>query len=148
MNMNLETPGIGTFPNEVTSVGGSVRLSIAEKPDLLPFKELSMLTPTPVVSVSPRVGVLLTKIAETPDLEIALWKVITEFLDLKIRSLQHQIQEFEAKWGMPFEEFSEHFVAGSLGDDSYAYHVESAFWAWEKAETLLQYYREMQNEWT
>jgi hypothetical protein len=40
------------------------------------------------------------------------------------------------------------FVAGSLGDDSYAYDVESAFWAWEKAETLLQYYREMQNEWT
>lgn len=37
-----------------------------------------MRTPTPVVSVSPRVGVLLTKIAETPDLETALWKVITE----------------------------------------------------------------------
>lgn len=88
-----------------------------------------MFTPTPAVSVSPRMGVLLTKIAETPDLEIALWKVITEFLDLKIRSLQNQIQEFEAKWGMPFEEFSECFVAGSLGDDSYAYDVESVFWA-------------------
>jgi hypothetical protein len=106
-----------------------------------------MPTTAPVVTVSPRVGALLTQITETPDLEIALWKILAEFLDLKLQSLQAQIQGFEAKWEMSFDEFSERFVAGTLDGDSYAYDVESDFWAWEKAETLLRHYRGLHAEW-
>lgn len=58
-------------------------------------------------------------------------------LDLKIRSLQHHLQEFEANRGIPFEEFAERFVVARLEGYAYAYDVESDFWAWEKAEILL-----------
>ena len=33
------------------------------------------------MAISPRAGLLLTKIAETPDLETALWKVLSQHID-------------------------------------------------------------------
>ncbi len=41
---------------------------------------------------------------------------------------------------MTFAEFSERGKAGTLGQDPYSYEVESDFWEWEKAETLLKHY--------
>lgn len=99
------------------------------------------------VTVSPRVGVLLTQITETPDLETALWKVLSEHIDLKTRILRQRIEAFESKWGMTFEEFSARCEAETLGQDSYAYEVESDFWEWEEAETLLRHYEALQSRW-
>ena len=45
---------------------------------------------------------------------------------------------------MSFDEFSEKFGSNALPVDSYAYDVESDFWAWEQAETLLQHYKSLQ----
>ena len=101
----------------------------------------------PTITMSPRVGALLTQITETPDLETALWKVLTEHLDLKIRLLRERIQAFESKWGMTFEEFSNRCEAGTLGQDPYAYEIESDFWEWEKAETLLRHYEALPARW-
>jgi len=36
------------------------------------------------IEVSPRLGALLTQVTEVPDLEAALWKVLSEYIDLKI----------------------------------------------------------------
>ncbi len=102
---------------------------------------------SPTVTVSPRVGALLTQVTETPDLETALWKVLSEYIDLKIKMLRQRVLGFESKWKMTFKEFSERFEAGTLGQDSYAYEVESDFWEWEKAETLLQHYEALQARW-
>ena len=99
------------------------------------------------MTISPRAGVLLTKMTETPDLETALWKMLSEYTDLKTKVLRQQIEVFESKWGGTFEEFSERCQAGTLGQDPYAYEVESDFWDWEKAETLLQHYRALQIRW-
>jgi|SaaInl8_200m_RNA_FD_contig_51_1172784_length_938_multi_2_in_0_out_0_2 hypothetical protein len=101
----------------------------------------------PTISISPRIGALLTQVTETPDLETALWKVLSEYIDLKISSLAERIKEFNKKWGMTFEEFSERFEAGTLDQDSYAYVVESDFWEWEKVETLLDHYKSLQSRW-
>jgi hypothetical protein len=102
---------------------------------------------SPVVTVSPRVGMLLTQVAETPDLETALWKVLTEHIDLKAMLLRQRISEFESKWGMEFEKFSECCEAETLEQDPYTYKVESDFWEWEKAITLLRYYEALQAQW-
>lgn len=102
---------------------------------------------SPTVTVSPRVGVLLTQVTETPDLEMALWKILSEYIDIKITLLRQRIQTFESKWGMSFENFLECFEAGTLDQDSYGYEVESDFWEWEKAETLLQHYEDLQARW-
>lgn len=85
-------------------------------------------------------GAFLTQIAETPDLETALWKVLSDYIDLKIGLIKQRIWAFESKWKMSFAEFSERCEAESLDQDAYAYEVESDSWEWEKAETLLQHY--------
>jgi hypothetical protein len=95
-------------------------------------------------TISPRAGNLLTRVAETADLDAALWKVLSDYIDLKIRSLQEEIVAFETKWGMTFAEFSDKCEEGSLATDPYAYEVESDFWAWERAETLLDHYKSLQ----
>ncbi len=99
------------------------------------------------VRVPPRVGALLTQVTATPDLDIALWKVLSEYIDLKTERLEQSVDEFETKWGMPFAEFAERCAAGTLGQDPYAYQVESDYWDWEAAETLLQHYRGLQAQW-
>ena len=93
-----------------------------------------------MIAVSPRLGELLIKVAQTPDLEAALWKVVNEYIELKINSLKEQVKRFEQKWGMSFEEFSRRCKDGSLDVDPYSWEVERDFWEWERAETLLRHY--------
>lgn len=99
------------------------------------------------MTISSRVGMLLTKMVETPDLETALWKVLSDYTDLKTKMLKQQIEAFESKWERTFEEFSESCQDGTLEIDPYAYEVESDFWEWEKAETLLQHYKMLKIQW-
>jgi hypothetical protein len=105
---------------------------------------MAVLTKETPATFSPRAGNLLTRVAETPDLETALWKVLSDYIDLKIQALQNEIDQFETKWEMSFVEFSEKFGDNDLPVDSYAYDVESDFWSWEQAETLLQHYKSLQ----
>lgn len=103
---------------------------------------------SPTITVPPRLGLLLTQITQTPDLETALWKILSEHIDLKIRMLRERIEALESKWGMTFAEFAERCREGTLGEDPYSYEVESDFWEWEKLETLLQHYEALRPQWT
>ncbi len=94
-----------------------------------------------------RVGALLMQVTEAPDLETALWKVLSEYIELKTERLRQSIQEFEIKWEMPFAEFAQRCADGTLGQDPYAYQVESDYWEWEATETLLQHYKGLQTQW-
>ena len=96
------------------------------------------------VPVSPRLGALLTQVTEVPDLETALWKVLSEYIDLKIAHIQQQIRDFESKWGMTFAEFAARCETDTLDEDSHSYEVESDYWEWEAAVTLLQHYEGLQ----
>jgi len=99
------------------------------------------------VMVSPRIGALLSQVTEVPDLELALWKVLSEYIDLKIAQIKQQAHEFESKWEMTFTEFAERCGSGTLDQDPYAYEVESDYWEWEAAETLLQHYENLKAQW-
>lgn len=101
----------------------------------------------PTMTLSPQAGLLLTKITDTPDLETALWRVLHDYTGLKAQQLKQQIKAFELKWGMTFEEFSRQCERGTLKQDPYAYDVESDFWDWEKAVTLLGHYEALQSRW-
>ena len=100
-----------------------------------------------MVTLSPQLGAFLTKATQTPDMETALWKVLSEYLDLKSDRLGERIAEFEQKWGMLFEEFSRRCEEGDLGEDAYSYEVEKDFWEWEKALTLRHHYEALRLEW-
>ncbi len=101
-----------------------------------------------MVAVSPRIASLLNKVTATPDPEAALWKVLSEYLDLKLEKAKRDIAAFEAKWGMSFEEFCVRSKDGRLGKDPFSYEVESDFWEWDRAETLRQQYAALKAEWT
>ena len=101
----------------------------------------------PTMTLSPQAGLLLTKITDTPDLETALWRVLHDYTGLKTQQLKQQIEAFELKWGMTYEEFSQRCERGTLGQDPYAYDVESDFWDWEKTVTLLDHYEALQARW-
>ena len=99
-------------------------------------------------AIAPRAGLLLTQVTETPDFDIALWKLLFDYLDLKIQALSTQSQTFEQKWGMTFAAFQERMALNTLEQDAYSFAVEQDFWEWEKTETLRQYYEGLRAQWT
>ncbi len=98
-----------------------------------------------MLTISPKLGELLTRATQTPDLEAALWKVLSEYVAMKIAALKETIAGFEHKWGMPFEEFSRRGREGTLNHDAYSWDVEQDFWAWEQAVTLLEHYQALRS---
>jgi hypothetical protein len=106
-----------------------------------------MIASTMAHTLTPRVGLLLTQVTETPDYERALWKLLFDYLDLKIQALSTECQVFEQKWDMTFAEFQQRMALNTLNEDAYSFEVEQAFWQWEKAETLRQYYEGLRAQW-
>jgi len=98
-------------------------------------------------AISPRLSMLLTQMADTLDIEAALHKVLADYLRLKIAALQTQLHFFEDKWGMPFAQFAQACEAGTLAVDPYSYAVESDYWEWEEAQTLLDHYTSLRQQW-
>lgn len=88
-----------------------------------------------MLTLSPRVGELLLEVTQSQDLEEAFWKVLRDYVDLKVASLSADIDQLEEKWGSTFAEFRDK----TQGD--YTYEVESAFWEWERLETLRSHYQ-------
>ena len=98
-----------------------------------------------MIAVPPRLGEFLTRTAQTPDLESALWKILSEYVDMKIEVLNDKINQFEQKWGMSFVEFQRNCQDGTLDKDSYSWDVEQNYWEWEQAVTLLDHYQSLGN---
>jgi hypothetical protein len=100
-----------------------------------------------MLTLSPKLGEFLIKAAETADIDMALRKILFEYLELKLKELQGQIKKFEGKWEMSFEEFSAKCKQKEIGKDIYSYEVEKDFWDWERVETLSQHYGELKTQW-
>jgi hypothetical protein len=98
-----------------------------------------------MLSVSPKLGEFLIRTTQTPDLETALWKVLSEYVDLKIAALSETITQMESKWKMSFDEFSKRTHDGSLSKDAFSWEVEQDFWKWEQAVTLLKQYQALKS---
>jgi len=60
-----------------------------------------------MITVSPQIGEFLVKVTKLPDIDAALKKVLTEYLDLKIFDLQKNIKRYESKWKMSFVKFKD-----------------------------------------
>jgi hypothetical protein len=54
--------------------------------------------------MSPKVGEILVKTTHLKDLDEAFHKIISEYLELKLNTLQEIIDGFRKKWDMTFEE--------------------------------------------
>ena len=100
-----------------------------------------------MLTLSPKMGEFLIRAAETPDIELALRKVLFEYLELKLNELEGQAKKFEEKWSMSFEVFSAKCKEKEIDQDIYSYEVEKDFWDWEKIETLRKHYGEVKSQW-
>ncbi|MFN8490951.1 MAG: hypothetical protein U0350_25380 [Caldilineaceae bacterium] len=101
----------------------------------------------PEMVVPSKMGMMLTELADTADLEAALRQVITDYLHLKLSILREQVHGFQKKWGMTFAQFADACEHNGLSVDAYAYSVESDFWEWEEAQTLLAHYEALYQRW-
>ena len=99
-------------------------------------------------TLSPEVGSHLLKATHSQDLDEAFEKVLSEYLELKIATLQETTNHLEEKWGMEFPAFKRRLAEDDLPDNAYSYDVEQDFWKWEEAETLKAHYQKVQAEWT
>jgi hypothetical protein len=97
--------------------------------------------------MSPKLGEVLIKTTHSKDLDDALNKIFSEYLELKLKTLLETIDEFQKKWGMSFEDFKRHFKEETLKENAYSFDVEKEFWQWEEAETLKKHYDEIKGQW-
>ena len=98
--------------------------------------------------MTPKLGEVLIKATHSKDIDDALNKIFSEYLELKLKTLLETIDGFQKKWGMSFEEFKRHFKEGTLKEDAYSFDTEKDFWQWEEAETLKEHYEEIKGQWT
>ena len=100
-----------------------------------------------MLALSPKLGEFLIKATQSADLEIALNQILSEYLVLKLKDLDNEIEGFEAKWNMSFNEFTDKSSKGEINKDIFSYDVEKDFWAWERAETLKMHYESLRSQW-
>lgn len=98
-------------------------------------------------TISPRLGEFLIRTTGTPDIDDALHKVFSDYMELKLSSLNRVVDAFRLKWGGDFESFKADMKNGTLGKDPYSDEVEKDFWEWEEAETLKKHYETLKEEW-
>jgi hypothetical protein len=55
--------------------------------------------------MSPKLSEALVKTTLSKDIDDALNKIFSEYLELKLKRLQQTIEEFEKKWNLSFEKF-------------------------------------------
>jgi len=99
-------------------------------------------------AISPKLGEMLLKATGARDIDDAFHKVLSGYLELKLKSLTETIDQFQTKWRMGFDEFRERLGAGTLEKDSYSFNVEKDFWQWEETETLKSHYEALREQWT
>ncbi|MEK6739214.1 MAG: hypothetical protein AABY74_11180 [Planctomycetota bacterium] len=97
--------------------------------------------------MSPKLGEALVKTTHSKDINDALNKIFSEYLELKLGALQEAVEGFQRKWGMGYEEFKRNFKEGTLKEDGYSFSAEKDFWLWEEAETLKKHYEEIKSQW-
>ena len=97
--------------------------------------------------MTPKLGEVLIKATHSKDIDDALNKIFSEYLELKLKTLLETIDGFQKKWDMSFEGFKRHFKEGTLKEDTYSFDTEKDFWQWEEAETLKKHYEEIKGQW-
>jgi len=100
-----------------------------------------------MLTLSPRLGGFLIKATQTTDLEAALRQVLHECFVLKLKELNKELEGFEDKWNMPFDQFKEKCGKREIDKDVFSYEVEKDFWDWERVDTLKKHYEAVRSQW-
>ncbi len=80
---------------------------------------------------------MVSQLTGKPDVNDALTRLLKDFFELKIETLQKQIEVYKQKYGMSYAEFEEACRNGKI-EDPYSYEVEKDDWEWETAITEME----------
>jgi hypothetical protein len=83
-----------------------------------------------VDSVSGDTAKLLKDVTGESRVDSAVRSTIRDALVYRLDKVDEQIQSFEEKYGMSFEEFKEKWEDNQV-DEKHSHEVESDFWEWE-----------------
>lgn len=97
--------------------------------------------------MSPKLGEVLVKTTHSKDIDDALNKILSEYLELKLKKLNETTEGFQKKWRMTFDEFKKCLKEGTLKQNTYSFDTENDYWQWEEAETLKKHYDEIRKQW-
>lgn len=100
-----------------------------------------MIDEKPRITIPTRLANTLIRTTGTADLETALWRVVNEYIELKILQQEAIITQMQEKWHVNFQEFERLRSEDKLGKDPSSWEVEKDFWDWEAAVTLLEQYK-------
>lgn len=92
---------------------------------------------TKSVTLSNPIYEILQQTTGDADINNALSKILKDFFQLKIRTLQEKIAAYEKKYGMTFSEFEEACRSGKI-EEPYSYEVEKDNWDWEASITEME----------
>ena len=100
------------------------------------------------IVLPPHIAASLAKVAREVRPEIALEKIIHDYVELKLELVTIKMEDFKKKYSMKFEEFAKACSEGTLDKSSYSHEVEEDYREWESLVTLRDYYEELRYDWT
>jgi hypothetical protein len=85
---------------------------------------------------------ILSRLTGQERFDMALHLATKDLLQLKMNEADHQLQEYENRYGMSFEEFRDAWENDNL-PDRHSYEIEKDYWEWEAAFTDRERLQEM-----
>jgi len=80
--------------------------------------------------ISKPIHKILTSLTGESRLDVALHLATKELVRLKLQEVERQIDEFENKYSLTFEEFKRAWENDQIAD-KHSYDVEKTYWEWE-----------------
>lgn len=97
------------------------------------------------ISISKPVYRILTSVTGEHRAEVALELAARDLLRLKLKEVEQQIANFEAKYHQSFAEFKQAWLANEIAD-KHSFQVERDYWEWEAAIEDAKKYQQLLDE--
>lgn len=94
------------------------------------------------MTIATNITKALMDLTGEPRIELAIMDLLKDAIEHRIEKIQKEINGYEKKYGMRFEEFKERFEKNEIAD-SYSYDVEMDYLEWEGLVSRMQKYTKM-----
>jgi len=97
------------------------------------------------VTIPKTIHRVLSNITGENRADVALELATKDLLRLKLKEVEEQIKQFEARHKMEFADFKQAWISGTIANQ-HSYNIEKDYWEWEAATGDEKKYREMLDE--
>jgi rhamnose utilization protein RhaD (predicted bifunctional aldolase and dehydrogenase) len=97
------------------------------------------------MTIATNITKALMDLTGEPRIELAIMDLLKDAIEHRIEKIEKEINNYEQKYNMRFEEFKEKFEKNEIAD-SYSYDVEIDYLEWEGLISRLNKYTKMLND--